>query len=429
MMTKNLLLPLAATAALVHSFTINNNHNNNVARGNAPIVSPSAIFSTTDEATTVTQQQQQTDESNISYVVARGDGSSGGGGVPMKKKKASTESTSTTIAMNESNNNNANDNNNNDEEDDGLVRPKVGAPMPNGRPSWFHVPAPSQDVASRYQEVKESLSDLSLHTVCEEAQCPNIGECWNGGTGTIMLLGDTCTRGCMFCAVKTDQKPPEPDPFEPFKTADAVAKWGVDYIVLTSVDRDDIADGGAGHFATTVELMKHKKPELLVECLVSDFRGDEASVETLAKSGLDVYAHNVETVERLQKFVRDSRAGYWQSINTLKHAKEVKPDLYTKTSLMLGLGESDEEVIQTMKDLRSVDVDVVTFGQYLRPTENHLSVVEYVKPEKFEHFKKVGEEMGFKYVASGPLVRSSYKAGEFYLTHMINKERKEKGLD
>lgn len=425
-MTKNLLFPLAATAAFVQSFTINNH----VARGNSniPIVlSPSSLFSTTEESTTAVTQQQS-DESDISYVVARGDGSSGGGGVPMKKKKkASSESTSTIIAnTNERDNNNID---NDDDEDDGLVRPKVGAPMPNGRPSWFHVPAPSQDVASRYQAVKESLSDLSLHTVCEEAQCPNIGECWNGGTGTIMLLGDTCTRGCMFCAVKTDQKPPEPDPFEPFKTADAVAKWGVDYIVLTSVDRDDIPDGGAGHFATTVELLKHKKPELLVECLVSDFRGDEASVETLAKSGLDVYAHNVETVERLQKFVRDSRAGYWQSINTLKHAKKVKPDLYTKTSLMLGLGESDEEVIQTMKDLRSVDVDVVTFGQYLRPTENHLSVVEYVKPEKFEHFKKVGEEMGFKYVASGPLVRSSYKAGEFYLTHMINKERKEKGLD
>ncbi len=424
-MTKNLLFPLAATAAFVHSFTINNH----VARGNSNtpmVMSPSALFSTTEESTTATQQQA--DESDTSsYLAARGDGSSGGGGVPMKKKKASSESTSTIIA-----NNNERDTNNiddDDEDDDGLVRPKVGAPMPNGRPSWFHVPAPSQDVASRYQAVKESLSDLSLHTVCEEAQCPNIGECWNGGTGTIMLLGDTCTRGCMFCAVKTDQKPPEPDPFEPFKTADAVAKWGVDYIVLTSVDRDDIPDGGAGHFATTVELLKHKKPELLVECLVSDFRGDEASVETLAKSGLDVYAHNVETVERLQKFVRDSRAGYWQSINTLKHAKKVKPDLYTKTSLMLGLGESDEEVIQTMKDLRSVDVDVVTFGQYLRPTENHLSVVEYVKPEKFEHFKKVGEEMGFKYVASGPLVRSSYKAGEFYLTHMINKERNEKGLD
>lgn len=208
------------------------------------------------------------------------------------------------------------------------------------------------------------------------------------------------------------------------QTAEAVTKWGVDYIVLTSVDRDDIPDGGSQHFATTVELLKHANPSLLVECLVSDFRGDPSSVATLATSGLDVYAHNVETVERLQKYVRDSRAGYWQSIGTLEHAKKVKPDLYTKTSLMLGLGEKDEEVIQTMKDLRSVDVDVVTFGQYLRPTENHLSVVEYVTPKKFEYFKEVGEELGFKYVASGPLVRSSYKAGEFYLTHMINEERK-----
>ena len=209
------------------------------------------------------------------------------------------------------------------------------------------------------------------------------------------------------------------------QTAEAVTKWGVDYIVLTSVDRDDIPDGGSQHFATTVELLKHANPDILVECLVSDFQGDPNSVKTLATSGLDVYAHNVETVERLQKYVRDNRASYWQSIGTLEHAKRVKPELYTKTSIMLGLGETDEEVIQTMKDLRSVDVDVVTFGQYLRPTENHLSVVEYVTPEKFEHFKKVGEDMGFKYVASGPLVRSSYKAGEFYLTHMINKERKE----
>lgn len=164
-------------------------------------------------------------------------------------------------------------------------------------PIFWNILAPG----SRYVEVKESLRDLNLHTVCEEAQCPNVGECWSGGTGTIMLLGDTCTRGCMFCAVKTDSKPPPPDPFEPFKTAEAVAKWGVDYIVLTSVDRDDIPDGGAQHFAHTVELLKVKKPELLVECLVSDFQGDKKSVETLAKSGLDVYAHNVETVERLQK--------------------------------------------------------------------------------------------------------------------------------
>ena len=227
----------------------------------------------------------------------------------------------------------------------------------------------------------------------------------------------------MFCAVNTDSKPPPPDPFEPFKTADAVVSWGVDYIVMTSVDRDDIEDGGAQHFAHTVELLKYKKPDILVECLVSDFQGMLSSVETLANSGLDVYAHNVETVERLQKFVRDPRAGYAQSLATLEHAKKVNPDLYTKTSLMLGLGETDEEVIQTMKDLRAIDVDVVTFGQYLRPTENHLSVVEYVKPEKFDYFRKVGEELGFKYVASGPMVRSSYKAGEFYLEHMIKTER------
>jgi len=189
------------------------------------------------------------------------------------------------------------------------------------------------------------------------------------------------------------------------------------------VDRDDIPDGGAQHFAHTVELLKHKKPELLVECLVSDFQGDLKSVETLATSGLDVYAHNVETVERLQKFVRDPRANYKQSLSTLEHAKKVQPGLYTKTSLMLGLGETEQEVIQAMKDLRAIDVDVVTFGQYLRPTENHLSVVEYVKPEKFDYFRKVGEDMGFKYVASGPMVRSSYKAGEFYLEHMIKSER------
>jgi len=349
-------------------------------------------------ANDVTEKQEQ---KHVPYEISRGDGSTGGGGLPMPNKEAN----------------------------DGLVRPKVGAEMPEGRPSWFRVPGPSQAADSRYAQVKESLGKLDLHTVCEEAQCPNIGECWSGGTGTIMLLGDTCTRGCMFCAVNTASTPPPPDPFEPFKTAEAVTEWGVDYIVLTSVDRDDIPDGGAQHFATTVELLKQKKPELLVECLVSDYQGNLDSVETLATSGLDVYAHNVETVERLQKFVRDSRAGYEQSLSTLEHAKKVKPGLYTKTSIMLGLGETEEEVIQTMKDLRAIDVDVVTFGQYLRPTENHLSVVEYVKPEKFDHYRKVGEEMGFKYVASGPMVRSSYKAGEFYLEHMIKTERQAVGAE
>jgi lipoyl synthase len=192
---------------------------------------------------------------------------------------------------------------------------------------------------------------------------------------------------------------------------------------LTSVDRDDLPDGGAQHFAHTVTLLKQRKPELLVECLVSDFQGMRESVHVLATSGLDVYAHNVETVRRLQPFVRDARAGYDQSMATLRYAKEAQPGLYTKTSLMLGLGETDEEVMETMRDLRAIDVDVLTLGQYLRPTEHHLSVVEYVRPEKFALFQRMGEEMGFKYVAAGPLVRSSYKAGEFYIQHLIETER------
>ena len=243
-----------------------------------------------------------------------------------------------------------------------LVVPRVGGAMPDGkRPNWFRVPAPGGK-ASKYEELKSTVRELGLHTVCEEAQCPNIGECWNGGTGTIMLLGDTCTRGCKFCAVKTASKPPPADVFEPFKTAEALSRWNISYVVLTSVDRDDMEDGGAGHFATTVELIKQKRPDLLVECLVSDFAGDLKAVETLATSGLDVYAHNVETVRRLQKYVRDHRAGYEQSLNVLRHAKEMNPKLYTKTSLMLGLGESEDEVLEAMRDIRAAGVDVLTLG-------------------------------------------------------------------
>lgn len=243
------------------------------------------------------------------------------------------------------------------------IYPRVGSAMPEGRrPDWFRVPAPGGS-HTKFEELQQSIKSLGLHTVCEEAQCPNIGECWNGGTGTIMLLGDTCTRGCRFCAVKTDSKPPAPDPFEPFKTAEALAKWNISYVVMTSVDRDDMDDGGAGHFATTVQLVKQIRSDLLVECLVSDFAGNLTSVSTLANSGLDVYAHNMETVRRLQPYVRDKRASYEQSLAVLKHAKQVNPKLYTKTSLMLGLGEQDEEVLQTMKDLRAIDVDVVTFGE------------------------------------------------------------------
>mmetsp|Transcript_12134 Transcript_12134/g.18667 ORF Transcript_12134/g.18667 Transcript_12134/m.18667 type:complete len:363 (+) Transcript_12134:44-1132(+) len=307
----------------------------------------------------------------------------------------------------------------------GPIFPKVGAKMPEKRPDWFRVPAPGYD-KTEFNSLKESLTNLGLHTVCAEAQCPNIGECWNGGTGTIMLLGDTCTRGCRFCAVKTSPTPPKPDPMEPFHTAEAVARWGINYVVLTSVDRDDMEDGGADHFARTVEFLKLRVPGLLVECLVSDFQGDQKAIDRLANSGLDVYAHNVETVERLQAHVRDSRANYKQSLEVLRYAKQANPEVYTKTSLMLGLGETEEEVIKTMEDLRSNDVDVVTFGQYLRPTEHHLAVVEYVTPEQFDKYKLLGEDMGFKYIASGPMVRSSYKAGEFYMEHMIKSGRKNK---
>eukprot|EP00904_Undaria_pinnatifida_P013245 jgi/Undpi1/9050/HiC_scaffold_26.g11510.m1 len=304
----------------------------------------------------------------------------------------------------------------------GPVVPRVGGAMPETRPGWFRVPAPGGK-DSKYEELKSSLKELNLHTVCEEAQCPNIGECWNGGTGTIMLLGDTCTRGCKFCAVKTSQKPPEPDAFEPFHTAEAISRWGINYVVLTSVDRDDLEDGGANHFATTVELIKAAKPDMLVECLVSDFRGDQKAVDRLATSGLDVYAHNIETVRRLQPYVRDKRAGYDQSLSVLKRAKiaGAAEGVYTKTSLMLGLGETEAEIMETMRDLRAAGVDVLTLGQYLRPTDHHLAVVDYITPQKFDEYAKRGEALGFSYIASGPMVRSSYKAGEFFMENMIRR--------
>ncbi|KAF9595800.1 hypothetical protein IFM89_004202 [Coptis chinensis] len=259
------------------------------------------------------------------------------------------------------------------------------------------------------------------------AQCPNIGECWNGGgdgiaTATIMLLGDTCTRGCRFCAVKTSRNPSPPDPMEPENTAKAIASWGVDYIVLTSVDRDDLPDGGSGHFACTVEAMKSLSPDIMVECLTSDFRGDLNAVTSLVHSGLDVFAHNVETVKRLQRIVRDPRAGYEQSLSVLKHAKLCKEGMITKTSIMLGLGESDEEVKEAMADLRAIDVDILTLGQYLQPTPLHLTVKEYVTPEKFTFWKDYGESIGFRYVASGPLVRSSYRAGELFVKTMVREK-------
>jgi len=311
------------------------------------------------------------------------------------------------------------------------VKPKIGNPMPEGgRPSWFHVPAPGGH-HTRFAKLKETVRELKLATVCEEAQCPNIGECWNGGTATIMLLGDTCTRGCKFCAVKTDVAPEPADEMEPWNTADAVAQMGIDYVVLTSVDRDDMPDGGASHFAQTVGLIKFRSPAMRVECLVSDYAGDLQSVQILAESGLDVFAHNIETVERLQPFVRDKRAKYAQSLGVLAHAKASAPSgvrLYTKSSIMLGLGETQEEVLATMRDLRAVGVDVLTLGQYLRPTDHHLAVVEYVTPAQFDWYRERGEAMGFRYVASGPMVRSSYKAGELFMEAMMDEDEEKSNL-
>eukprot|EP01135_Chromosphaera_perkinsii_P004138 Nk52_evm45s270 gene=Nk52_evmTU45s270 len=290
-------------------------------------------------------------------------------------------------------------------------------------PKWLKMNVPS---GPNYNKLKKSLRNLKLATVCEEAKCPNIGECWGGGeesaaTGTIMLMGDTCTRGCRFCSVKTNRAPPPLDPNEPKNTAEAIGKWGVDYIVLTSVDRDDIPDGGAAHIAQTIREIKKYNSEILVECLTPDFSGNMDSVAKVANSGLEVYAHNLETVEDMQMYVRDRRANYKQSMDVLIHAKKSNPKILTKTSLMLGLGEKDEEILQTLKDLRANDVDVVTFGQYLQPTKRHLKVKEFVTPEKFDYWAKVGEELGFKYVASGPMVRSSYKAGEYYIKNIIRK--------
>jgi len=293
------------------------------------------------------------------------------------------------------------------------------------KPSWLKTRAATSE---GYQKMKESLRGLNLVTVCEEARCPNIGECWGGkegvSTSTIMLMGDTCTRGCRFCNVKTSRAPPPLDPDEPSRVSQAILKWGLEYVVLTSVDRDDLPDGGANHFAKTVTLLKSHTPAPLVECLTPDFQGNKEQIDIVAKSGLDVYAHNIETVERLQRIVRDYRAGYRQSLSVLEHVRATQPQMITKTSIMLGCGERPEEIHQTLKDLRNSGIQVVTFGQYLRPSKRHMKVQEYVKPEAFKEYQKLAEDMGFLYVASGPLVRSSYRAGEFFIKNVIEKRKK-----
>ena len=289
---------------------------------------------------------------------------------------------------------------------------------PLRKPPWIRVKLPSGETYSR---VRSIIRKYRLHTVCDEALCPNISECWGSGTATIMLLGDTCTRACKFCAVKTGNPRGYIDRDEPRRVAEAVKELNLDYVVLTSVTRDDLEDGGASVYAKTVRLIKEMCPNIIVEVLIPDFNNDPNALKMVVESGVDVVAHNIETVERLTPKVRDPRAGYWKSLRTLKMIKDLSAQIFTKSSIMLGLGERDDEVVKAMRDLRSVGVDIFTIGQYLQPTRRHLPVVEYVAPEKFKWFKEIGERLGFLYVASGPLVRSSYKAGEYFIKHVLHK--------
>ncbi len=279
------------------------------------------------------------------------------------------------------------------------------------KPAWLKVKLP---VGENFVKIKGLVKNLRLATVCEEANCPNIGECWPTGTATFMLLGKVCSRACRFCNVKSG-KPQPIDPNEPFNILHVVKQMKLSYVVLTMVTRDDLEDGGAQHIFQTVKILKDNIQNIMIETLVSDMNGNSQSIKKVLDSGIDVFAHNVETVPRLQRKVRNSRASFEKSIFVLQTAKKLKPDIYTKSSLMIGCGEEFVEIVDTMKILKDVGVDILTIGQYLQPTKKHLEVKEYLHPSKFEYLKKLGEDLGFKFVASGPLVRSSYKAVEQFL--------------
>lgn len=288
------------------------------------------------------------------------------------------------------------------------------------KPPWLKVRLAGGET---YVRLKEILRQRNLHTVCEEARCPNIGECWGSGTATFMLMGDTCTRGCRFCAVKTAKRGQPLDPQEPNKVAEAIAAMNLDYVVLTSVDRDDLPDGGAAHFARTVEAIRAAHPRILIEVLIPDFQGDQAALDCLIAARPDVIAHNLETVKRLTRSVRDVRASYERSLEVLAYIKQRDPSRYTKSALMLGLGETEAEIHTALDDLRAHQVDIVTIGQYLQPTRKHLPVQTFVSPEIFRYWQAACESKGFLYAASGPLVRSSYRAGELFIKNLLLKEK------
>ncbi len=288
------------------------------------------------------------------------------------------------------------------------VKHNPNAHLPGGpKPPWLRVKLTR---SKKFQQVRDTVQQHHLATVCEESHCPNMGECWSHGTATLMLMGAVCTRACKFCAVDTGNPKGWLDEQEPANAARSVALMNLRYVVLTSVDRDDLPDGGAAHYARCIRAIKARNPETAVEALTPDFSGDTAAVHTVVDSGLDVFAQNIETVERLTHVVRDVRAGYQQTLQVLQQAKTRRPQVLTKSSIMVGVGETDAEVKQTMQDLRHHQVDLLTLGQYLRPTANHLPLDRWVTPEQFEQYRQWGLQMGFTEVAAGPLVRSSYRA-------------------
>lgn len=289
------------------------------------------------------------------------------------------------------------------------------------KPPWLKVPLPGGE---GYARLKRLTQELKLNTVCEEARCPNIGECWKGdhATMTIMVLGDECTRRCRFCAVKTVDRAAAPDVDEPQRVGRAIGEMALDYVVVTSVDRDDLPDGGSGHYAACIASIREHAPKTMIETLIPDYTG--ADLATLVEARPDVLAHNVEVVSRLQRKIRDPRCSFERSLDTLRQARERDSGLITKSSIMLGLGESGAEVLASMQGLRAAGVELLTLGQYLRPSANHAPVIEYVTPERFIELERAGREMGFLYVASGPLVRSSYKAGEFFASHLVRQRRR-----
>ncbi len=301
--------------------------------------------------------------------------------------------------------------------------------LPARKPDWLRVRLPAGPEHDEFEGIKARFRRRGLHTVCEEARCPNIFECWGQGTATVMILGDTCTRGCRFCSVQTGKPGGLVDPREPENTAISLMEMGLAYVVLTMVDRDDLPDGGAAHVAETVRRIQHHSPDLRVEVLVGDFLGRGKDIRTVVEDGRpDVFAHNVEVVPRLQRPIRDARCSWKRSIDVLVAAKSFGASI-TKSSLMVGLGEAHGEVLEAMQLLREAGVDVLTIGQYLRPTKRHAQVERYVEPSEFADYEQAGLDLGFRFVASGPLVRSSYRAAEAFLSDMVDEGPSRRALE